>query len=122
MVIDDVWHAGDLRPFLQGGQRCARLVTTRNRDTLPLGVLETRVDAMKLREAVQLLGAGLPDEAPEAMASLAARLGEWPLLVELANGLLRRRVELDTGARLRQPDLRPAWPDGLRRGQRDQPA
>src|SRR5438105_2637014 len=30
LVIDDVWNAAHLKPFLQGGERCARLITTRN--------------------------------------------------------------------------------------------
>jgi hypothetical protein len=30
LVIDDVWNSTHLEPFLQGGKRCARLVTTRN--------------------------------------------------------------------------------------------
>ena len=38
MVVDDVWNAADLAPFLCGGKRCARLVTTRNRSTLPASV------------------------------------------------------------------------------------
>ncbi|MBZ0275360.1 MAG: TIR domain-containing protein [Anaerolineae bacterium] len=29
IVIDDVWNAAHLKPFLQGGKRCARLITTR---------------------------------------------------------------------------------------------
>ena len=29
LVIDDVWDAEHLKPFLQGGKHCARLVTTR---------------------------------------------------------------------------------------------
>jgi len=40
MVIDDVWDAAHLAPFLREPKekrerRCARLITTRNRDTLP---------------------------------------------------------------------------------------
>ena len=30
LVVDDVWDGTYLKPFLQGGTRCARLVTTRN--------------------------------------------------------------------------------------------
>src|SRR5262249_42786389 len=37
VVIDDVWNEAHLRPFLRGGHRCARLVTTRNSATLPAG-------------------------------------------------------------------------------------
>jgi hypothetical protein len=34
LVIDDVWDAVHLKPFLQGGKRCARLITTRNEHIL----------------------------------------------------------------------------------------
>src|SRR5262245_1676067 len=61
MVIDDVWHRSDLKPFLEGGSRCARLITTRNDDVLPPQVLKIKVEAMQTNEARQLLGAGLPD-------------------------------------------------------------
>ncbi|MGA9996693.1 MAG: TIR domain-containing protein, partial [Pyrinomonadaceae bacterium] len=32
IVVDDLWNGTHLRPFTQGGPRCARLVTTRNLD------------------------------------------------------------------------------------------
>jgi WD40 repeat protein len=91
IVIDDVWDAAHLRPFMQGGPRCARLVTTRSIDALPPGARTVDVDAMAHGEALALLGAGLPDGGRE-LARLAARLGEWPLLLKLANGALRERV------------------------------
>ena len=31
LVLDDVCSSADLKPFLQGGKRCARLITTRNK-------------------------------------------------------------------------------------------
>lgn len=96
IVIDDVWNAAHLRPFLQGGKRCARLITTRSTDTLPPDALKTTVDAMQADEAVSLLGAGLPDETvaghQPVLHKLAGRLGEWALLLKLANGVLRNRV------------------------------
>src|SRR6266568_3356436 len=60
LVIDDVWNATDLKPFLQGGKkRCARLITTRNDTVLPADAQRIPVDAMQSDEAVQLLGVGL---------------------------------------------------------------
>ena len=47
---------------------------------------------MRGEEAVALLGAGLPPGEDEALRRLAARLGEWPLLLRLANGALVDRV------------------------------
>ena len=92
LVIDDVWNGAHLRPFMQGRPRCARLVTTRNFDTLPPDAKKVDVDAMRRAEAVELLGAGLPPGGEQPLALLAARLGEWPLLLKLVNGALRDRV------------------------------
>lgn len=92
IVIDDVWNAAHLRPFLQGGPRCARLITTRNLDTLPANAKKVHVDAMEPDEALSLCSAGLPYGSEREMAALVNRLGEWPLLLKLANGTLRKRV------------------------------
>jgi hypothetical protein len=97
LVVDDVWDGIHLKPFLQGGTRCARLVTTRNEDVLPANAQSLVVDAMQPGEALQLLSYGLQTEAltatdMQALRSLVARLGEWALLLKLANGVLRERV------------------------------
>lgn len=99
LVIDDVWRSSDLIPFLQGGEQCARLITTRNDQVLPPQALCIQVDAMRQSEAVLLLQAGLisepsAGELEQAFGQLARRLGEWPLLMTLANGVLRQRVRL----------------------------
>jgi hypothetical protein len=96
IVIDDVWQAADVQPFLRGGPSCARLITTRNSDTLPAGTRRILVDAMRESEAVRLLQFGLPHGDDGTFERLAARLGEWPLLLKLVNGGLRTRV-LDAG-------------------------
>ena len=116
LVIDDVWNAAHLKPFLQGGKRCARLITTRNEEVLPVTTQSIQVDAMRQNEAVQLLTAGLDGLAPSsasdrlALGKLAARLGEWPLLLKLANGRLRRQMSrgqpsLARCARVSQPGV-----------------
>ena len=97
LVIDDVWDVIDLKPFLQGGERCARLITTRNEDVLPANAQSLAVDAMRPNEAFQLLAFGLQEGAltvsdTRALRALAQRLGEWALLLKLANGMLRERV------------------------------
>src|SRR6266571_5269151 len=96
LVVDDVWDAMHLKPFLHGGTRCARLITTRNEDVLPAHAQSLVVDAMQPGEAVQLLGAGLEGAGhlldERALRLLSARLGEWPLLLKLVNGTLRERV------------------------------
>jgi hypothetical protein len=97
LVVDDVWDSIHLKPFLQGGKRCARLITTRNEDTLPANAQSLVVDAMQPGEAVQLLSSSLQTEAfaatdMQALRALVARFGEWALLLKLANGVLRDRV------------------------------
>jgi WD40 repeat protein len=101
LVIDDVWNLDHARPFLRGGPRCARLITTRNLDTLPSNAQQVKVDAMRPAEAIEMLRAGLPaaeiqrrDRAgtDEALRRLATRMGEWPLLLGLVNGALHDRV------------------------------
>ncbi len=94
MVIDDIWDSVHLKPFMQGGKRCARLITTRNTHVLPPDAHKVDVDAMRSDEAVKLLSDGLPITAPDmkALRKLASRLGEWALLLKLAKGVLRERV------------------------------
>jgi len=97
LVIDDVWNGAHLKSFLQGGTRCARLITTRDDGALPRVVERIQVDAMQPDQAVQLLSAGLllvPNSLKEttALRQLATRLGEWPLLLTLVNSVLRERV------------------------------
>jgi predicted ATPase len=93
LVIDDVWNSAHARPFLQGGQRCARLITTRNSDTLPPKSEQINLDAMKSQEAVRLLGFDLTGGEETPLKALAKRLGEWPQLLKLVNAALRERVE-----------------------------
>lgn len=97
MVIDDVWNAAHLSPFLTGGRRCARLITTRILDTLPNKTQRVTVDAMQIDEAVNLLGAGLNTLQSErnVLRELAGKLGEWPVLLRLVNATLRERVEIN---------------------------
>ncbi|MEZ4513136.1 MAG: NB-ARC domain-containing protein [Chloroflexota bacterium] len=97
LVVDDVWNEAHLRPFLRGGSGCTRLITTRNRETLPPAVQMVDVDAMRQAEAVALLSANLPtsETAPLTwpLQKLAQRLGEWPTLLKLINRVLQRRSQ-----------------------------
>ncbi|MBA3534240.1 MAG: CHAT domain-containing protein [Ardenticatenales bacterium] len=92
LVIDDVWEAAHLAPFLSGGKHCARLITTRNTHLLERGVRQIAVDAMRRSEAVALLGTTLPAGHDKALRALAGRLGEWPLLLKLVNKFLHNLV------------------------------
>jgi hypothetical protein len=101
LVIDDVWNKSDLDPFLGGAPNLVRLVTTRFDHVLPHDAARVPVDAMQPAEAVKLLTVGaaglFPPAAVEAarpaLLALAKRLGEWPLLLTLANAQLRAEME-----------------------------
>jgi WD40 repeat protein len=60
---------------------------------LPASTTTLNVDAMQPHEAAKLLWTGLPSGEDFAFHALARRLGEWPLLLKLVNGVLRKRVE-----------------------------
>ncbi|MBB5938791.1 NB-ARC domain-containing protein [Streptomyces zagrosensis] len=91
LVLDDVWSADQLAPFLIGAPNCARLVTTRIGAVVPPEAACVRVDAMTGEQAEAVLGRGL-DVDRAALAGLVARTGGWPVLCGLVNGTLRRRV------------------------------
>ena len=100
LVIDDVWQKAHLKPFLAGGkQTCARLITTRRPD-IAMDARRVHVDEMTPDESVALVAALLPAEhRPSNIAlllrHLTARLMEWPLLLKLAAGVIRARLERD---------------------------
>jgi WD40 repeat protein len=93
IVIDDVWDLAHLGPFMRGGDGCTRLITTRHFE-VAVEARRIEVNEMTPSEAVKMLTVGLSAFAAEheALRALAHRLGEWPLLLELANAALRRRV------------------------------
>ncbi len=95
IVVDDVWRSSDLQPFFAGGSRCARIVTTQRLDVaVEVHAQVVDVSEMSPDEAVQLLASGL-EPAPEdraALVSVVRRLGEWPLLLVLANAAIRQRI------------------------------
>jgi len=97
LVIDDVWNSTHLKPFLQGGKRCTRLITTRDEGVLPRIAQHIQVDAMHLDQAVMLLETGLVStslsvDEEKGLIQLAVKLGKWPLLLTLVNSALRERV------------------------------
>ena len=103
LVVDDVWTAAALRPFLAGGSRCTRLVTTRRATLLPQSARLVKVDQMAHQEARELLGHGLTDLPSDIREALLKLTGRWPLLLALVNGALlratRERLEVAVVAR-----------------------
>ncbi|WP_406356412.1 NB-ARC domain-containing protein [Streptomyces sp. NBC_00658] len=93
LVVDDVWQEAQLRPFRFGGRSCTRLVTTRIPDLLPPGGPTIAVDAMSANQARLLLTDGMTGFPVEMAERLAQVAGRWPVLLNLLNGVLRRRVE-----------------------------
>jgi WD40 repeat protein len=105
LVLDDVWNSAHLKPFLQEGKRCARLITTRDERVVPASVplaQRIQVDAMQQDEAIQLLICGIQcieeqdllKQHHTELKRLAIRLGEWPLLLKLASSVLEERINI----------------------------
>ncbi|MFI5980841.1 NB-ARC domain-containing protein [Streptomyces sp. NPDC051555] len=92
LVIDDVWHAAQLAPFLIGAPRCRRIITTRNATVLPRYVSSIRVDAMEIDEAVQALTQGLPGLPRPTIDQLVELTGRWPVLLSLVNAAMAESV------------------------------
>jgi hypothetical protein len=88
LVLDDVWEAGQLTPFIQGGRQCARLVTTRVPELVEGRGPAVLVDQMSPEQARALLTAGLPPLQETVVARLLAVTGRWPLLLRLVNKIL----------------------------------
>ena len=88
LVLDDVWEPGQLAPFIDGGRRCARLVTTRIPELLAGQGTAVRVDQMSAAQARSLLTDGLPPLNAQLTDQLLALTGRWPLLLRLANKIL----------------------------------
>ena len=93
LVVDDVWDRAQLRPFLQGGPGCVRLVTTRIWGVLPADAQPVTVDAMELDEARQLLTVQLHELSAATADRLLWLTGRWPVLLSLVNATIRRMVD-----------------------------
>jgi hypothetical protein len=99
IVIDDVWDGEHLKPFLRGAGPSTHLITTRSSKIAAEATEGTHlinVSELKPAEAEQLLISRLapPPKDLASFRKLATRLGEWPLLLELANGTLLEQVTL----------------------------
>jgi WD40 repeat protein len=95
LVIDDAWSSLDVNPLKGLDSGSALLITTRVAHVLPEKSIFFPVDSLASSEAVALLGLGLPSNALASgeIKELAARLGEWALLLRLVNGTLKDLVK-----------------------------
>ncbi|MFE7077855.1 NB-ARC domain-containing protein [Streptomyces sp. NPDC057620] len=99
LLLDDVWEQRQLDPFLVGGPRCVRLITTRNGELLSAEARRIHVDQMTPEQARRVLTRGLPQLARSLGEDLMQVTGRWALLLRLANRLIARHVDAGTDAR-----------------------
>ncbi|MFD7972523.1 NB-ARC domain-containing protein [Streptomyces clavifer] len=88
IVLDDVWEGEQLAPFLTGGRRCVRLVTTRNPALLPSGTQSIPVDQMSYDQAKAVLTWNLSPLPEFLVNALLEATGRWALLLRLTNRLI----------------------------------
>ena len=100
LVVDDVWTAAQLQPFLAAGEPVRLLVTTRRPAVLDdvADPRQIKVDAMPDAVARQLLTRGLPAMATGLERDLLDLTGRWPLLLNLVNH--RLAGDVDRGAHI----------------------
>ena len=95
LILDDIWLAADVEPFLGLKSPAALLMTTRNSRALPSAAENITVDALPLSNAMELLGFGLhPTPDSRDLKNLAQKLGEWPILLRLVNSQLKEEYRL----------------------------
>ncbi|MEV7955323.1 NB-ARC domain-containing protein [Streptomyces sp. NPDC088141] len=126
LVIDNVWSAADLVPFLLGGEECVRLVTTRNVRVCPGGTRIVRVGSMTAAEVSELLTRNVASLAQDQAVQLSQVCGGWPLLAsvigasvsqDIAAGAPAQRVASETNEALREygPQAFDVWDADQRR-------
>ncbi|MFE2302455.1 NB-ARC domain-containing protein [Streptomyces sp. NPDC059445] len=104
LVIDDVWEAEQLAPFLVGAPECLRMVTTRRPSALPAGHRPVLVDRMTEGQARAVLTHGGLVLPASEVDRLVVATGRWALLLRLANRNLARQAATgaDVGAAARR--------------------
>lgn len=90
VVIDDVWHRSQLRPFEPQLAHARLLVTTRNRSVLFDGAIEISVNGMSRQEAGALLTRSVTGLPSTLLHSLLDITGCWPILLAIADKTLGR--------------------------------
>lgn len=100
LVIDDVWNAAQLAPFLLAAAHARLLVTTRRPSILRGTTIE--IHEMSLQAATRLLTHDLQDMRADLVRDLLRATGRWPLLLAIVNARLRKQrasgADVDTAA------------------------
>jgi hypothetical protein len=92
IVIDNVWSAADVAPFLLGGPNTVRLVTTRNARVCPADALQLRLGPMSAGEVRELLRKTVPALPLEDTVRLAELCRGWPLLASVVGSTVGQDV------------------------------
>ncbi|MGC4851872.1 NB-ARC domain-containing protein [Micromonospora sp. DT4] len=92
LVIDNVWSAADLVPFLLGGPACVRLVTTRNVRVCPSQARVLRLGPMSPTEIRELISRSVPNLGRQETARLASLCGGWPLLATVVGSNISQDI------------------------------
>ncbi|MCX6462685.1 MAG: NB-ARC domain-containing protein [Pseudonocardiales bacterium] len=92
LVLDNVWTARALAPFLLGGTRTVRLVTTRDvgvgratAGTIALGPMTDAQTAQLIADS-----SPMPLDGQDGLPALAAACSGWPLLASVVAGTVAR--------------------------------
>jgi WD40 repeat protein/transcriptional regulator with XRE-family HTH domain len=96
IVIDNVWSAADLSPFLLAGPNCVRLVTTRNLRVCPSNVSAFRLGPMSAQQIRELLARTVTGIAQTDATYLAELCGGWPLLASIVGSNVGQDVAAGT--------------------------
>ncbi|WP_329430409.1 NB-ARC domain-containing protein [Streptosporangium sp. NBC_01495] len=98
VVIDDVWSAEQLAPFLGSWQRSVRLVTSRVSALAPdEGVTAIEVGPMTAAESAEMVRPVISTDVPGLPALLEHSAG-WPVLLALVRGALRKILAMGMSA------------------------
>lgn len=99
-VLDDVQDRRVLEALASLRAPSALMITTRDHALVPSGGAFLGIGPLLQQEAVQILAAGLDGVPPGELEGLASLTGNWPLLLQLCNGLLLQRVRCGMKARV----------------------
>jgi len=113
-VIDNVWSARDLSPFLIGAPNCTRLVTTRNARVCSSQTAELVLEPMSNHEIERLLATQLEGVSGDLVRPIAGACHGWPLLAQIIAGAARQDMlagaSPDRALTVAESELRSAGP------------